>query len=52
MVTTNQKYAIDSQKPKIKELKHTTKETHKTTKGKTKRRNEQRRTIKQGLKWQ
>ena len=35
MVTTNQKYTTDSHKPKIKELKHTTKENHQTTKGKT-----------------
>ena len=33
MVTTNQKYVIDSQKPKRKELTHATKENHPTTKG-------------------
>ena len=43
MVTTNQKHTIDSQKPKRKEFKHMTKENQ-TTKGKTKRRNEQRTT--------
>ena len=58
MVTTDQKHTRDSQKPKRKELKHTAKEYHQTTKGKTKRRrrNEQRRitktTGKQRLKWQ
>ena len=36
-VTRNQKYTIDSQKPKSKEHKHNTKENHQTTKGKTKR---------------
>ena len=55
-VTTTQKPTIDAQKPKRKELQHTTKENHQTTKGKTKRRNEQRRTTKttgkQGIKWQ
>ena len=34
MVITNQKYVIDSQKPKRKELTHATKENHPTTKGK------------------
>ena len=34
MATTNQKYVIDSQKPKRKELKHATKENHPTTKWK------------------
>ena len=34
MVTTNQKYVIDSQKTKRKELKRATKENHPTTKGK------------------
>ena len=49
---------MDSQKPKRKELKHTTKENHHTTKKeKTRRkRNEQKRTIKttgkQGFEWQ
>ena len=62
MVTTNQKHTIDSEKPKRKELKHTTKENQtikekfQTIKGKTQRRNEQRRTTKttgkQSLKWQ
>ena len=56
IVTTNQKQTVDSQRPKRKELKHTTEEYHQTTKGKTKRRNKQRRTTKttgkQGLKWQ
>ena len=42
MVTTNQKPTTDSQKPKRKELNHTTKENHETTMGKRKRRvNEQ-----------
>ena len=55
--TTNQKHATDSQKPKRREHKHKTKETHQTTKGKTKiLKNEQRRNTKspgkQGLKWQ
>lgn len=40
-LTTNQTHTTDSQKPKNKELKHTTKENHQTTKIKTKRRNEQ-----------
>ena len=35
MVSTNRKYTIHSQKTKRKELKHTTKENHQTTKGKT-----------------
>ena len=35
-VIRNQKYTIDSQKPKIK-LKHNTKDNHQNTKGKTKR---------------
>ena len=55
-VTTNQKHTTDSQKAKRKEFKHTERENHQTTKGKTKRRNEQRRTTKttgkQDLKWQ
>ena len=50
------KHTIDSQKPVRKELKCNTKENYQTTKGKTKRRKEQRRntrsTGKQGLKWQ
>ena len=48
-VTTNQKHTSESQKPKPKrkELKHTAKENHQTTKGKTKRsRKEQGRTTK------
>ena len=45
MVTTNQKSPIDSQKPKKKELKHTTKENHQTTIGKTKRRRNKQRKI-------
>ena len=45
-VTTNQKHTIDFQKPKRKELKHNAKENHQTTKGKTKRRKELRRTTK------
>ena len=44
MITTNQKYTIESQKPKRKKLKHSKKETHQTIKGKTKRRNKQRTT--------
>ena len=56
-VTTNQKYARDSQELKRKELKHNTKGKHQTSEGKTKRRKkEQRRTMKstgkQRLKWQ
>ena len=35
-VTTNQKHTIGSQKPKRRELKHSTKENHQTTKGKKK----------------
>ena len=55
-VTTNQKHTIDSQKPKLREHKHNTKENHETTIGKTKRkRKEQRRNTKStgnlGLKW-
>ena len=53
MVTTSQKYTIDSQKPKRKAFKHTLKENHQATK---RGRNEESRTIKttgkQGLKWQ
>ena len=41
MVNTNQKPMIDMQKPKRKELKHTTKGNHQTTTRETKRRNEQ-----------
>ena len=37
VVITNQKQITDSQKPKRKELKHTSKENHQSTKGKTKR---------------
>ena len=44
-LTTNQKYTIDSQKPKTIEHKHNTKENFQTTKGKRKRK-EQRRNIK------
>ena len=33
-VTTNQKHVIGLQKPKIRQLKHNTKENHQTTKGK------------------
>ena len=52
MVTMNHRHKIDSQKSKRKELKHTTKENQtikekfQTIKGKTQRRNEQRRTTK------
>ena len=42
-VTTNQKHATDSQKPKRKEFKHNTNENHQTTKGKTKRRRKEQR---------
>jgi len=35
MVTINQKYTIDSQKPERKGLKHTTTKIHHITKGKT-----------------
>lgn len=38
-LTTNQKYTIDSQKPKTRERKHNTKENLQTTKGKRKERN-------------
>ena len=38
MATTNQKHTIDPERPKEKELKHTTKENHQTTKIKTNRR--------------
>lgn len=41
MATTNQKYVIDSQKPKRKELKHATKENHPTTKWKKEEMNKQ-----------
>ena len=54
MVITNQKPTIDTQKPKRKEVKHTTRKNHQITTGKTKRRNEQRTTKttgKQGIKW-
>ena len=54
MVTTSQKYTIDSQKPKRKELKQTTKENYKTTTRKTKEdMNKERKKTpeKQGLKW-
>ena len=48
ILTTNQKPTIDTQTPKRKESKHTTKENHQTTTGETKRRrNKQRRTTKQ-----
>ena len=55
MITTKQKHTVESQRTKRKEFKHTTKENHQNTEGKTKRkRNEQRRTTKttgkQGLK--
>lgn len=36
-VITNQKYTIDSQKTKGRELKHNTKYNHQNTKGKTER---------------
>ena len=49
-LTTNQKYTIDSQKPKIKELKHNKKENHQTTKVIAKRRNEHRTTKTTGNK--
>ena len=38
MVIINQKHTINSQKPKRKELKHTTKENNQTITGETKRR--------------
>ena len=44
-LTTNQKYTIDSQKPKTREHKQNTKENLQTTKGKRKGK-EQRRNIK------
>ena len=47
MVTINKKYRLYSQKPKGKEIKHTTTESHEIAKGKIKRRNKQRRTTKQ-----
>ena len=37
MVITNKKYTVDSQKPKRKKLKHTTKENHQATKRKKKK---------------
>ena len=37
MITTNQKYTIDSQKPKRKELKNNTEKNHQTTKEKNKK---------------
>ena len=46
MVTINKKYRLYSQKPKGKEIKHTTTESHEIAKGKI-RRNKQRRTTKQ-----
>lgn len=51
-VTTNQKYTIDSQKPKRKKLKYNTKESHKTIKIKLKRHEQtlQKSTGKQSLK--
>ena len=53
VVTTNQKHTIDAQIPKRREHKHNSKESHQTTKRKTKRKG-QRRNIKsmgkQGLK--
>ena len=45
MATTNQKHTIDPERPKEKELKHTTKENHQTIKGETKSRNKQKRTT-------
>lgn len=35
-IIRNQKYTIDSQKTKIRDLKHNKKDNHKNTKGKTK----------------
>ena len=39
-VIRNKKYTIDSQKPKIRKLKHNRKDNHQNTKGKTKRNKE------------
>lgn len=50
MLSRNQKYTRDSQKPKIKELKRNKKENHQTTKGIAKRRNEHRTTKTTGNK--
>ena len=57
MVTTNHgNHGKDTQKPKRKEPKHSTKENDQITMGETKRRSEQRRTTKttgkQVIKWQ
>ena len=48
------KKKIDSQKQKIREHKHNTKENHQTTKGKKRKeqRNNAKSIGKQGLKWQ
>ena len=46
MVTANQKHTMDTQKPKRKEVKHTNKENHQTTREEIKKRKEQRRTTK------
>ena len=36
-VTMNQRHTIDAEKPKRRELRHSTKENHQTAKGKTRR---------------
>lgn len=50
-LTTNQTHTTDSQKPKEKEPKHTTKENHQTTKIKQTE-EEMSKLHKQSLKWQ
>ena len=49
MLSRYQKYTVDSQKPKTKELKHN-KKNHHTTKGVAKRKNEHRTTKTTGNK--
>ena len=46
MVTTNQKYILDTHVKKTKESKHNTKDSHQITMEKSKRRMEQKRTTK------
>ena len=54
MVTTNQKYILDTHVKKTKESKHNTKDSHQITMEKSKRRMEQKRTTKNSktIKWQ
>ena len=55
MVTTKQKLIVNTQKIKRKEYNHTTKKSHQTMKEESRRRKEQRGTIKtirkQSTKW-